>query len=96
MDFHLFAGSVAVSHAYAHMVDYGHPVEVGGLKVNNGDLLHADVHGVLSVPLSIAAEIPAAAARIRTHEDQILKACHAPDATIEKIRKVVTGYLSSK
>jgi 4-hydroxy-4-methyl-2-oxoglutarate aldolase len=96
MGFHLFAGSVAVSHAYAHMVDFGHPAEMGGLKVNNGDLLHADVHGVLSVPLSIAAEIPAAAQRILTHEDEILKACHAPDATIEKIRKVVTGYLSPK
>jgi regulator of RNase E activity RraA len=40
--FHLFARGVSVSHAYAHVVDFGEPVEVGGLRVNPGDLLHGD------------------------------------------------------
>jgi 4-hydroxy-4-methyl-2-oxoglutarate aldolase len=30
--FHLFAGNVAVSHSYVHIVNVGVPVEVGGLK----------------------------------------------------------------
>lgn len=47
--FHLFASGLAVSHAYAHIIDFDHPVEIGGLAVKPGDLLHADVHGVLSV-----------------------------------------------
>ena len=35
--FHLFAGHAAVSHAYAHIVDFGSPVAVGGLTVRAGD-----------------------------------------------------------
>ena len=57
--FHYFAGSVAVSHGYVHIVDFGQPVEIGGLKVASGELLHGDLHGVQSVPLSIAPQLPA-------------------------------------
>lgn len=60
--FHLFARGVSVSHAYAHVVDFGGPVEVGRLRVNPGDLLHGDLHGVVSVPAAIAGEIPKVAA----------------------------------
>src|SRR5262249_5715538 len=44
--FHFFAGSVSVSHAYVHIVEVGKPVELGGLKIGSGDLLHGDLHGV--------------------------------------------------
>ena len=59
--FHYFAGSVAVSHGYVHIVDFGQQLEIGGLKVASGELLHGDLHGVQSVPLSIAPQLPAAA-----------------------------------
>src|ERR1051325_11298487 len=29
LGFHLFSGSVSVSHSYAHIVDFGEPVEIG-------------------------------------------------------------------
>ena len=58
MGFHLFAGNVSVSHAYAHIVEFGEPVEIGGLKISPGDLIHGDCHGVQTIPLEIAAEVP--------------------------------------
>jgi 4-hydroxy-4-methyl-2-oxoglutarate aldolase len=93
--FHLFAGCVSVSHAYAHKVDFGKPVRVGGLDVAMGDLLHADVHGVLSVPRAIAPEIPLVAERIKAHERRILDATQGPDVSIEKLRDTVKGYFST-
>ena len=36
LGFHLFAGSVAVSHMYAHVCDFGEPVEIGGFKDQSG------------------------------------------------------------
>jgi 4-hydroxy-4-methyl-2-oxoglutarate aldolase len=48
--FQLFAGGVSVSHAYVHIVEFGAPVEIGGLKIQSGDLLHGDLHGVQSIP----------------------------------------------
>src|SRR5262249_22005172 len=53
LPFHYFAGSIAVSHAYVRLVDFGEAVTVGNLTVRPGDLLHADQHGVLSIPAGI-------------------------------------------
>ena len=64
LGFPLFAGSISVSHAYVHIVEFGAPVEIGGLKIQSGDLLHGDLHGVQSIPLAIADKIPLAAAEI--------------------------------
>ena len=92
--FHLFAGSMSVSHAYAHKVDFGKPVTVGGLEIKAGDLIHGDLHGVLTIPANIAAEVPSAAERIRAHEKRILAECQTPDFSIEKLRDAVKGYFS--
>lgn len=46
----LFAGSVAVSHAYAHIFGEGASVHMVGMEVRPGNLLHGDRHGVLTLP----------------------------------------------
>ena len=76
--FHLFAGGVSVSHAYVHIVEIGTPVEIGGLKIQSGDLLHGDLHGVQSVPLEIAAQVPPVAARIAAKEQELIALCQSP------------------
>ncbi len=87
--FHFFAGSVSVSHAYVHIVEIGKPVEVGGLKINSGDLLHGDLHGVQSIPLEHAARLPAAAARITERERNIIALCRSPEFSVERLRAAV-------
>ncbi len=37
MPLRFFASSISVSHAFAHLVDFGDPVEIGGLKVESPD-----------------------------------------------------------
>jgi regulator of RNase E activity RraA len=53
----VFTGSTICSHGYCHMLHLGLPVRVGGLMVNQGDLLHGDANGVTGIPLAIAAEV---------------------------------------
>jgi len=89
--FHLFAGSLSVSHAYIHIVDIGQPVEVGGLRIRSGDLLHGDRHGVQSVPLEIAPGIPSVAARISAREQSLIALCRAPGFSLEKFRAAVAN-----
>ena len=89
--FHFFAAGVAVSHAYAHIVEIGGPVDIAGLKVRPGDLLHGDVHGILSVPLEVAASIPAAAAKIINKERKLIALCRSPEFSLEKLRAAVGG-----
>jgi regulator of RNase E activity RraA len=53
----VFTGSTICSHGYCHMLHLGLPVRVGGLMVNQGDLLHGDANGVSNIPPEIAAEV---------------------------------------
>ena len=87
--FQVFARHPCVSHAYVHVLEFGVPVTVGGLVVHPGDLLHADCHGVLSVPHEIAGRIPAVAAEIAERERQVLAMCQAGGVTVEKLRHAV-------
>jgi len=87
--FHLFAAGISVSHAYAHVVDFGGPVEVGAMRVKPGDLLHGDLHGVVSVPAAIAGEIPRVAAELAAQERELIELCRSPQFTIGRLRNQI-------
>lgn len=87
--FQMFAGSVSVSHAYAHIFDFGGPVEVGGLKVKPGDLIHGDRHGAQTVPGEIAENIPKVARGILERERRLIELCRSHDFTLEKLRETI-------
>jgi len=85
--FQLFAGNVSVTHAYAHVLDFGGTVEVAGMKIRSGDLLHADRHGVLSIPVEIADQIPQVATQIKERRQRIVDVCRSTDFSVEKLRQ---------
>ena len=85
LGFHLFAGSVAVSHMYAHVSEYGQPVRIGELQICPGDLVHGDRHGVHTIPLSIASEIPQMAAEILREERELRTLCQSPRFSLERL-----------
>lgn len=87
--FCFFAGNVAVSRVYFHMLEFGVPVEVGGLRVQPGDLLHGDRHGVISIPASIARSVPAAAARVLALERRVLEVADSQNPSLEELREAV-------
>lgn len=57
IDYPVFTGSTICAHAYCHILHVGLPVRVGGLVVNQGDLLHGDANGVTNIPPAIAAAV---------------------------------------
>lgn len=89
LEFPLFAGSISVSHAYIHIVEFGTPVEIGGLKIKPGDLLHGDLHGFQSIPLEFAGKVPLAAAQIVSREQELISLCQSENFSIEKLRAAV-------
>jgi regulator of RNase E activity RraA len=86
LGFQFAAAHVSVSHAYVHLVDFGLPVKVGGLWVRPGDLLHADQHGVVSIPAEIAARIPEAVARIEEMERRIIGLRQSAAFTADRLK----------
>ena len=89
LGFPIWAGSVIVSHAYVHLVDFGTPVRVGGLVVEPGDLLLADRHGAIHIPLEIAADIPEAVRKVEVREKSIIQYCQAPDFSADGLADLV-------
>ncbi len=89
MGFQLFAGGPAVSHAFAHLIDFGGAVEVGGLTVLTGDLLHGDQHGVLNVPQQIAGEIPSVVNQMAGQRREIIEFCTSPKFSVEGLRDLI-------
>jgi 4-hydroxy-4-methyl-2-oxoglutarate aldolase len=89
MQFPMFASAVSVSHSYMHIVDFGAPVEIFGLRIRSGDLLYADIHGVVSIPLEIAARIPETASEIRAKEQEIIDLCGSPEFSLKKLLEAV-------
>ncbi len=81
LGFHFFAGSIAVSHAYVHLVEIGVPVQVGGLTVRPGDVIHGDQHGVMVIPLEIAGRISEGVEKVERVERQLITYCQSPGFT---------------
>jgi len=59
--------------------------------VRPGDLLHGDQHGVISLPLDIAREVPKAAARIEAYERRIIDFARSAGCSAEGLRKLMEG-----
>ena len=89
MGFQLFAGNVAVSHAYAHIFDLGASITVGGMEVRPGDLLHGDQHGLLTIPAEVAGAIPAVAAGIQREEQKVINFCRSSTFSVTKLAEVI-------
>jgi len=89
LGFQFLAAGVAVSHAFAHIVDFGGPVEVGGLAVATGDILFADCAGLQSVPPSIVDKVPETVDRMQTQEEQVIAFCRSPRFSIDGLRALV-------
>jgi regulator of RNase E activity RraA len=89
LGFQCFAFGVAISHAFAHIVDFGTTVEVAGLTVSTGELLFGDADGLLSVPPSIVGEIPPRVERMREKEEQVMAFCRSASFSIAGLRELV-------
>jgi len=67
------------------------PVRIGGLMVNQGELLHADANGVTSIPVEIASEVSEVADKFVAAEALMLDYVKAPGpknrARYDELRK---------
>jgi regulator of RNase E activity RraA len=84
--FQMLAGSIAPSHAYVHIVEFGLSVNVHGMEVQSGALIHADRHGAVVVPVENIDAMAAALDGLMKREASIIAAARAPGATTATIK----------
>ena len=83
--FPVVAGSIGPSHAFVHVRELGTPVNVFGMTVNQGDLVHADRHGGLVIPPEVIPNLKATIEKMWAGEQIILGPAKEPDFDLEKL-----------
>ena len=89
--FQMLAGSLSPSHAYVHVAEFGMPVTIHGMVVKSGDLIHADRHGAVIVPVNTVDAMKTALDGLLKQEARIISAARAPGATAESIKAAFKG-----
>ncbi|MCG8357178.1 MAG: RraA family protein [Kiloniellales bacterium] len=87
--FQILGGEVGPSHAHVHVVDFGGQVNVFGMTVRHGDVIHADRHGAVVVPAAAVQALPAAVELIQRREKVILDACKEPGFDIARLKEAM-------
>ena len=85
--FQMIADRIGPSHAFVHVVDFSRPVSVAGMRVSDGDVIHADQHGAVVIPHSVCGDIKQAAALISRRERVIITAAQQPGFDVDALRK---------
>jgi len=83
--FPLFSRRVSVSHAFAHIVDFGDPVEIGQVVFAPGDLVHGDRNGVHIIPAEVAERVPAMVEKIQAQESELTQFCRSGGFSLQEL-----------
>ena len=85
--FRCMAASLSPSHAWVQVVETGSPVDVLGMHVRHDDVVHADRHGAVVIPLELLEKLPAAIDLMARREKPLIDASKHPGCDIERLRQ---------
>lgn len=91
-DFPVVAGSIGPSHAFVHVTDFDCSVELCGLSVKPGDLVHADRHGAVVVPTDVVETLAKAIETLLTNEAIVLEPARGDHFTFEKFEAAWAAF----
>jgi regulator of RNase E activity RraA len=89
--FQMLAGSIVPSHAYVHVVEHNVDVTIHGMAVKSGDLVHADRHGAVIVPMDKIDAMQSAAGGLAAREAKIIAVARSKGVTVEQIKVAMQG-----
>lgn len=91
-DFPVIAGSIGPSHGFVHVTELDTPVEVFGLTVRPGDLVHADRHGAVVIPADIVDQLAAAIDKMQSTEHLVLSPAREQGFDFEKFEAAWAAF----
>lgn len=83
------AGTINPSHAYVHSVALNVEVTIQGMAVKNNDVVHADHHGAVVIPIDAVKKIPAAVDLLTRKEKVILDMARSKGFGIKQLREAL-------
>lgn len=86
MRFQYFARGAVASHACFRIVRVGVPIQVQGMVIRPGDLIHGDENGLANVPAGQNDKLREAVNSIRSREGDLMKFVRGSEFTLERLR----------
>jgi regulator of RNase E activity RraA len=86
LGFQYFARGAVVSHANFHIVRVGVPIQIHGMTIATGDILHGDENGLLSVPRGYEQAIAGAVDTVRSRERRLMDWVRSEQFKLEGFR----------
>jgi regulator of RNase E activity RraA len=96
LEFPVFTNGTVCSHGYSRFPSVGGTVQVGGITIQPGDLMHGDCNGVTTIPPDIAAQVAGLCQPYMEAEGIILKYLkqqHVTPAGLAQAQKECKDYL---
>ena len=90
--FQVFSSGLVVSHGQGAILDFNVTVNVCGLTIRPGDLLHGDENGLLTIPKEIAAELPNKAGEVCNLESPLFDLLKRPGLSVEQIKQALNVH----
>ena len=94
--FPVLAGSIGPSHGFVHAVEIGTPVNIMGMRVAQGELIHADRHGALVIPEDVISELRAAFDKVIACEAIVLEPARQPGFDIHKLEEAWAKFEAAR
>ena len=89
LGFHFFASGVAVSHVWAYPEGFDKPVTVDGMAVRPGDLIHADKHGAITIPIEHVDALLNAVTAVERYERPLIQLSKSPEFSTAKLEQLM-------
>ena len=81
ISFPVFTNGTICSHGYSRFPSIGETVQVGGITIEPGDLIHGDCNGVTTIPIAIARQVGLLCQPYMEAEAVILNYLKSPQVT---------------
>ena len=89
--FQALAGGVRPAGGWPCCLSAGGRVTVAGLRIAEGDILHADASGAVLVPPDLVRAIPDHIAHMRDRDAGLLAECRRPGVEFDRLKAVLVG-----
>lgn len=90
--FPVVAGSIGPSHGFVHVREIGTKVTIFGMEVADGELVHADRHGAVVIPLDYLGELEAAITKLLDTEQLVLGPAREPGFDFAAFEKAWAAF----
>ena len=94
--FPVVAGSIGPSHGFVHVKDIACTVNVFGMTVNPGDLIHADQHGAVVVPADVIDDLAGALLKMMETEKLVLEPARQEGFDFEAFEKAWAAFEAAR